>query len=124
MEKVIQLLPNGSLLRRLRDATEPLVVTNTQLPGSPVAPQVEEAAAVEVQLEVQDHQVSGHRCLLLGGRMPSGRLVPLLSSLNQLMQIYISSGQAPPNAALQGRLTQLGGEDDGICVIGIVIRIV
>jgi hypothetical protein len=46
-------------------------------------------------------------------------LVPLLSSLNQLMQVYISSGRAPPNAALQGRLTQLGEEDDDICVIGI-----
>ena len=66
------LLPNGSLLRRLRDATEPLVVTNTQLPTSTAAPQVEEAAAVEVQLGVQVHQVSGHQCLLLGGRMLDG----------------------------------------------------
>ena len=57
-------------------------------------------------------------------RKNAGRLVPLLSSLNQLMQAYISSGKAPPNAALQGRLTQLGEEDDGICVIGIVIGIV
>jgi hypothetical protein len=40
------------------------------------------------------------------------------------MLIYISSVKAPPNAALQGRLTQLVEEDDGICVIGIVIGIV
>ncbi len=46
--------------------------------------------------------------------------LPLLSSLNQLMQTYINRGRAPPSAALQGRLTQLGVEDDGICVIGIV----
>jgi hypothetical protein len=32
--------------------------------------------------------------------------------------------KAPPNAALQGRLTQLVEEDDGICAIGIVIGIV
>ncbi len=57
-------------------------------------------------------------------RKNAERLVPLLSSLNQLMQTYISSGEAPPNAALQGRLTQLGEEDDGICVIGIAIGIV
>ena len=44
------LLPNRLLLRRLRDATEHLFVTNTQLPTSTVAPQVEEAAAVEVQI--------------------------------------------------------------------------
>ena len=37
------------------------------------------------------------------------------------MRIYISRVMAPPNAALQGRLTQLVEEDDGICVIGIVI---
>ena len=36
------------------------------------------------------------------------------------MLIYISRVKAPPNAALQGRLTQLVEEDDGICVIGIV----
>ena len=40
------------------------------------------------------------------------------------MLIYISSVRAPPSAALQGRLTQLVEEDDGICVIGIVIGIV
>ena len=40
------------------------------------------------------------------------------------MQIYISRVMAPPNAALQGRLTQLVEEDDGIGVIGIVIGIV
>ena len=38
------------------------------------------------------------------------------------MLIYISSVKAPPNAALQGRLTQLVEEDDGI-VIGIVVGI-
>ena len=42
--------------------------------------------------------------------------------LNQLMLIYISSVKAPPTAALQGRLTQLVEEDDGI-VIGIVVGI-
>ncbi len=40
------------------------------------------------------------------------------------MLIYISSVKAPPNAAPQGRLTQLVEEDDGIRVIGIVIGIV
>ena len=40
------------------------------------------------------------------------------------MLIYISSVRAPPNAALQGRLTQLVEEDDGICAIGFVIGIV
>jgi hypothetical protein len=44
--------------------------------------------------------------------------------LNQLMLTYISSEKAPPNATLQGRLTQLVEEDDGICAIGIVIGIV
>ncbi len=40
------------------------------------------------------------------------------------MLIYISRVKASPNAALQGRLTQLVEEDDGIGVIGIVISIV
>jgi hypothetical protein len=40
------------------------------------------------------------------------------------MLIYISSVKAPPNKALQGRLTQLVEEDDGICVIGIAIGMV
>ena len=40
------------------------------------------------------------------------------------MLIYISSVKAPPNAALQGRLTQLVEEDDDICFIGIVLGIV
>ncbi len=44
--------------------------------------------------------------------------------LNQLVLIYISSVRAPPSAALQGRLTQLVEEDDGIGIIGIVIGIV
>jgi hypothetical protein len=39
------------------------------------------------------------------------------------MHTYISSGEAPPNATLQGSLTQLVEGDDGICVIGIVIGI-
>ena len=38
------------------------------------------------------------------------------------MLIYISRAKAPPNAALQGRLTQLVEEDDGI-VIDIVVGI-
>jgi hypothetical protein len=112
------LLTNGSLLRRLRDATEPLVITNTQLPASTVAPQVEEAAAVEVQLRSAGPSgvwtpVSAARrknaivlFLLLSRFLHchgfTGQVLPLLSSLNQLMQTYISSGQAPPNAALQG----------------------
>ncbi len=63
-------------------------------------------------------------CFLLLARFQhchgfTGRFLPLLSLLNQLMQTYISRGRAPPSAALQGRLTQLGVEDDGICVIGI-----
>jgi hypothetical protein len=49
----------------------------------------------------------------------AGQVLPLLSSLNRLMQTYISSWQAPPSAALQGWLTQLVVEDDGISVIGI-----
>jgi len=40
----------------------------------------------------------------------------------KLMLIYISRVTAPPNAALQGRLTQLVEEDDSI-VIGIVVGI-
>jgi hypothetical protein len=56
-------------------------------------------------------------------RKNAGQSVPLLSLLNQLMQTHISSGEAPPNAALQGRLTQLGEEDDVICIIGIGIGI-
>jgi hypothetical protein len=112
------LLTNGSLLRRLRDATEPLVITNTQLPASTVAPQVEEAAAVEVQLRSAGPSgiwkpVSAARRMNVVVLFPmlsrfrhchgfTGQVLPLLSSLNQLMQTYISSGQAPPNAALQG----------------------
>jgi hypothetical protein len=130
------LLPNGSLLRRLRDASEPLFVTNTQLLASTVAPQVEEAAAVEVQLRSAGPSgvwtpVSNARRMNVVVLFPmlsrfrhchgfTGQVLPLLSSLNQLMQTYISSGQAPPSAAVQGRLTQLGVEDDGICVIGIL----
>ncbi len=51
---------------------------------------------------------------MLDGRYPSS------PCWTKLMQIYISRVRAPPNAALQGRLTQLVEEDDGICVIGIV----
>ena len=57
---------------------------------------------------------------MLPGRMLDGRY-PSSPSWTKLMRIYISRVMAPPNAALQGRLTQLVEEDDGICVIGIVI---
>ena len=60
---------------------------------------------------------------MLPGRMLDGRY-PSSPSWTKLMQIYISRVMAPPNAALQGRLTQLVEEDDGICVIGIIIGIV
>ncbi len=52
---------------------------------------------------------------MLDGRYPSS------PCWTELMLIYISSVRAPPSAPLQGRLTQLAEEDDGICVIGIVI---
>jgi hypothetical protein len=55
---------------------------------------------------------------MLDGRYPSS------PDWTKLMQNYISRVTAPPNAALQGRLTQLVEEDDGIGVIGIVIGIV
>ena len=48
----------------------------------------------------------------LDGRYPSS------PCWTKLMRIYISRVMAPPNAALQGRLTQLVEEDDSI-VIGI-----
>ena len=57
---------------------------------------------------------------MLPGRMLDGRY-PSSPCWTKLMQIYISRVMAPPNAALQGRLTQLVEEDDGIGVIGIVI---
>ena len=57
---------------------------------------------------------------MLPGRMLVGRY-PSSPCWTKLMQIYISRVMAPPNAALQGRLTQLVEDDDGICVIGIVI---
>jgi len=60
---------------------------------------------------------------MLPGRMLDGRY-PSSPCWTKLMQIYISRVMAPPNAALQGRLTQLVEEDDGIGVIGIVIGIV
>ena len=56
---------------------------------------------------------------MLPGRMLDGRY-PSSPCWTKLMQIYISRVMAPPNAALQGRLTQLVEEDDGIGVIGIV----
>jgi hypothetical protein len=70
-------LPNGSQLRRLRNATKPLVV--------------------------QTH--SSQHLLLRHGRRGSCCC-------------------SPAQEALQGRLTQLVEEDDGIGVIGIVIGIV
>ena len=57
---------------------------------------------------------------MLPGRMLDGRY-PSSPCWTKLMLIYISRVKAPPNAALQGRLTQLVEEDDGICVIDIVI---
>ena len=54
---------------------------------------------------------------MLDGRYPSS------PCWTKLMLIYISRVRAPPNAALQGRLTQLVEEDDGIGVIGIVVGI-
>jgi len=60
---------------------------------------------------------------MLPGSMLDGRY-PSSPCWTKLMQIYISRVMAPPNAALQGRLTQLVEEDDGIGVIGIVIGIV
>ena len=57
---------------------------------------------------------------MLPGRMLDGRY-PSSPCWTKLMQIYISRVMAPPNAALQGRLTQLVEDDDGIGVIGIVI---
>ena len=56
---------------------------------------------------------------MLPERMLDGRY-PSSPCWTKLMQIYISRVMAPPNAALQGRLTQLVEEDDGI-VIGIVV---
>ena len=47
-------------------------------------------------------------------------MYPSSPDWTKLMLIYISRVTAPPNAALQGRLTQLVEEDDGIVVIGIV----
>ena len=58
---------------------------------------------------------------MLPGRMLDGRY-PSSPDWTKLMLIYISRVTAPPNAALQGRLTQLVEEDDGI-VIGIVVCI-
>jgi hypothetical protein len=55
---------------------------------------------------------------MLDGRYPSS------PDWTKLMRIYISRVKAPPSLALQGRLTQLVEEDDGIGVIGIVIGIV
>ncbi len=60
-------------------------------------------------------------CVNKSSALPgAGQVLPLLSSLNRLMQAYISSWQAPPSAALEGWLTQLVVEDDGISVIGIL----
>ena len=56
---------------------------------------------------------------MLPGRMLDGRY-PSSPDWTKLMLINISRVTAPPNAALQGRLTQLVEEDDGI-VIGIVV---
>ena len=56
---------------------------------------------------------------MLPGRMLDGRY-PSSPCWTKLMLIYISRVKAPPNATLQGRLTQLVEEDDGI-VIGIVV---
>ena len=56
---------------------------------------------------------------MLPGRILDGRY-PSSPDWTKLMLIYISRVTAPPNAALQGRLTQLVEEDDGI-VIGIVV---
>ena len=56
---------------------------------------------------------------MLPGRMLDGRY-PSSPDWTKLMLIYISRVTAPPNAALQGRLTQLVEEDDGV-VIGIVV---
>ena len=58
---------------------------------------------------------------MLPGRMLDGRY-PSSPDWTKLMQTYISRVTAPPNAALQGRLTQLVEEDDGI-VTGIVVGI-
>ena len=57
---------------------------------------------------------------MLPGRMLDGRY-PSSPCWTKLMQIYISRVMAPPNAALQGRLTQLVEDDDSIGVIGIFI---
>ena len=59
---------------------------------------------------------------MLPGRMLDGRYPS--SPCWTKLQIYITRVRAPPNAALQGRLTQLVEEDDGICIISIVIGIV
>ncbi len=56
---------------------------------------------------------------MLPGRMLDGRY-PSSPDWTKLMLIYISRVTAPPNAALQRRLTQLVEEDDGV-VIGIVV---
>ena len=56
---------------------------------------------------------------MLPGRMLDGRY-PSSPDWTKLMLIYISRVTAPPNATLQGRLTQLVEEDDGV-VIGIVV---
>ena len=48
-------------------------------------------------------------------------MYPSSPDWTKLMLIYISRVTAPPSLTLQGRLTQLVEEDDGICVIGIVI---
>ena len=55
---------------------------------------------------------------MLPGRMLDGRY-PSSPDWTKLMLIYISRVTAPPSLTLQGRLTQLVEEDDGI-VIGIV----
>ena len=56
---------------------------------------------------------------MLSGRMLDGRY-PSSPDWTKLMRIYISRVTAPPSLVLQGRLTQLVEEDDGIVVIGIV----
>jgi hypothetical protein len=112
-------LPGGSRLRRLRDASNPWLSKHTA-PNIHHCATVEEAAAVVVQFRSATsasvwtpENVARKK---LDGMYPSS------PDWTKLMQNYISRVTAPPSLALQGRLTQLVEEDDGI-VIGIVVGI-
>ena len=81
---------------------------------------VEEAAAVAVQLR---SATSAGVCTPENvARKKLDGMYPSSPDWTKLMRIYISRVKAPPSLVLQGRLTQLVEEDDGI-VIGIVVCI-